>query len=73
LGDKEKNIYAIHLVNNGASRKVILTGLPAALKSFKVFITDKNDSMKEEHLRPVSHGKAEFILKETSFTSLFTD
>ncbi len=73
LGDKEKNIYAIHLVNNGASRKVILTGLPAAVKSFKVFITDKNESMKEKHSIPVSHGKAEFNLQETSFTSLFTD
>ena len=73
LGDKEKNIYAIHLVNNGASRKVILTGLPSGIKSFKVFITDKNDSMKEEHSIPVSHEKAEFILQETSFTSLFAD
>jgi len=73
LGDKEKNIYAIHLVNNGASRKVILTGLPAAIKSFKVFITDKNDSMKQEHSISVSNGKAEFILQETSFASLFTD
>lgn len=73
LGDNVKNIYAIHLVNNGASRKVILTGLPARIKSFKVFITDKNDSMKQEHSIPVSNGKAEFILKETSFTSLFTD
>jgi len=73
LGDKEKNIYAIHLVNNGASRKVILTGLPARIKTFKVFITDKNHSMKEEHSIPVSHGKAEFILQETSYTSLFTD
>jgi hypothetical protein len=73
LGDNLKNIYAIHLVNNGASRKVILTGLPARIKSFKVFITDKNDSMKQQHSIPVSNGKAEFILKETSFTSLFTD
>ncbi|MGN6540606.1 MAG: hypothetical protein ACTHKY_07335 [Ginsengibacter sp.] len=73
LGDNVNNIYAIHLVNNGASRKVILTGLPARIKSFKVFITDKNDSMKQQHSIPVSNGKAEFILKETSFTSLFTD
>jgi hypothetical protein len=73
LGDNVKNIYAIHLVNNGASRKVILTGLPARIKSFKVFITDKNDSMKQQHSIPVSNEKAEFILQETSFTSLFTD
>ncbi len=73
LGDNEKNIYAIHLVNNGASRKVILTGLPSDVKSFKVFVTDKNQSTKEERSLPVSNGKAEFILKETSFTSLFKE
>ncbi len=73
LGDSLKNINAIHLVNNGASRNVIITGLPASVKSFRVFVTDKNQSMKEGKLIPVSNGKAEFILKETSFTSLFKD
>jgi len=71
LGDNQKNIYAIHLVNNGASRKVILTGIPRSVKSFKVFVTGKNQSMKEEKSISVSNGKAEFILKETAFTSLF--
>ncbi|MGN6532115.1 MAG: hypothetical protein ACTHK0_10215 [Ginsengibacter sp.] len=70
LGDNVKNIYAIHLVNNGASRKVILSGLPRSVKSFKVFVTDKNESMKEGKPIPVSNGKVEFILKETSFTTI---
>jgi len=73
LGDKGKNIYAIHLVNNGASRKVILTGLPASIKFFKAFITDKNKSMQKTQSIPVSDGNAEFILKETSFMSLFNN
>jgi hypothetical protein len=73
LGDKGKNIYAIHLVNNGAARRVILTGIPKTVKSFKVFVTDRILSMKEERSIPVSYGKAEFILKETSYTSLFKD
>jgi hypothetical protein len=73
LGDNPKNIYAIHLVNNGPSRKVILTGLPVRVKAFKVFVTDKNQSMKEGKPIKVSNGKAEFILKETSFTSLFNE
>ena len=73
LGNKEKNIYAIHLVNNGASRRVILTGLPAAVKSFKVFVTDKNESMQEGRTITVLNGKAEFLLKESSYTSLFKE
>lgn len=73
LGDNVKNIYAIHLVNNGASRKVILTGLPTGIKAFKVLVTDKNEFMEEGKPIPVSNGTAEFILKETSFTSLFKD
>jgi hypothetical protein len=73
LGDNEKNIYAIHLVNNGASRKVILTGLPTSVKSFKVFVTDKNESMKKGKPVSVSNRKAEFILKETSFTTILIE
>jgi hypothetical protein len=72
LGDREKNMYAIHLVNNGASRKVILTGLPTNIKTFRIFVTDKNDSMKAGGVIQVANGKAEFILKETSFASLFS-
>ncbi len=72
LGDNNKRIYAIHLVNNGATRNVTLTGLPLKVKSLKIFVTDKKESMKEEKKIPVVNGKANFILKETSFTSLFS-
>lgn len=72
LGDNDKGVYAIHLVNNDASRKVTVTGIPSKIKSFKLFITDKNDNMKEEKSIMVSQGKATFILQQTSFTSLFS-
>ena len=72
LGDNVKGVYAIHLVNNDASRKVTITGIPSKIKSFKVFITNQNDDMKEKKSIPVSQGKATFILQQTSFTSLFS-
>ena len=47
LGDNERGVYAFHLVNNEASRKVTITGIPSKIKSFKLFITDQNENMKE--------------------------
>lgn len=72
LGDNERGVYAIHLVNNGASRKITVTGIPLKIKSFKIFITDENDHVKQGKLIPVENGKVTFVLKQTSFTSLFS-
>jgi len=73
VGDKQSGKYVIHLVNNAATRKVTLTGLPSTIKSLRVFLTDKNKSMKEGRSIPVANGKAVFLLKQTSFTSLFSE
>src|SRR6185312_9896988 len=72
LGDNEKGIYAIHLVNNGAARKITLRGIPEKIKQFKIFVTDKNRDMMQEKSVHVVNGEAAFILNETSFTSLFS-
>ena len=72
LGDNERGVYAIHLVNNGASRKITVTGIPLKIKSFKIFITDEIDHVKQGKLIPVENGKVTFVLKQTSFTSLFS-
>lgn len=70
LGDNEKSIYAIHIVNNGASRNVTIKGLPEKVKSLKVYVTDKNQSMKEEKPVKVTDGKARFVLVKTSYITL---
>ena len=73
LGDNAKGIYSIQMVNNGASRKVNLRGLPQNIKSLRVFVTNKKRSMEEGKPIPVRNGNAIFILEETSYTSLETD
>jgi hypothetical protein len=72
LGDDQKGIYAIHLVNNGASREITIKGIPKKISQFKIFITDKNRDMEEEKNVPVENGEATFTLKQASFTSLFS-
>ncbi len=71
-GDNGKNIYAVQLVNNGAKRKIVLTGLPAGVKQLQIFTTSKELSMKEGSPVKVKNGKAKFKIEATSYTSLIT-
>jgi len=73
LGDNNKRIYAIHLVNNGAAREVIISGIPATIKQFKIYVTDATSEMQQQKNIPVKNGKAVFNLKQTSFSSLFSE
>jgi hypothetical protein len=70
LGDNEKSIYAIHMVNNGAGRNVTITGFPEKVKSLQVFVTDEHQSMKKQKPVKVIDGKARFVLAKTSYTTL---
>ena len=72
LGDNVKGIYARHLVNNGATREVILTGLPGTIKLLHIWITDKNRGMQEGAAIRVVNGKAKFTLDATSYTTLIS-
>ena len=72
LGDNGKGICAIHLVNNGTARQVTFSGIPAAIKSLRMLITDKKRPMEEGTAIPVVNGKAKFVLTETSFTTLLS-
>jgi hypothetical protein len=73
LGDNQKNRYAIHIVNNGATRSATVNGLPSNIKSLRMYFTDQSHDMKEEKRIPVVHGIASFTLGKTSFTSLFSE
>lgn len=72
LGDNERGIFAIHLVNNGATRKITINGIPKNVSQFKIFVTDKNRNTQQEKSVRVVNGEAIFILDQTSFTSLFS-
>lgn len=73
LGDNGKGTYAVHLVNNGATREVNLTGLPVKVKSLRLFVTDKTRDMREGQRISVTNGQARFTLDTGSFTSLMTE
>ncbi len=73
LGDNTKNSYAIHLVNNGATRKVTLAGLPLNVKLLHLYCTNKTLNMQESGPVKVKNGKARFELQETSYVTLMTD
>ncbi len=72
LGDNRKSIYAFHLVNTGAQRKVELTGLPEGVKQLRIYTTTDKLNMKEGGLIKVKHGKAKFKIEESSYTSLLS-
>ena len=70
LGDNTKDIYSIHLVNNGAARKVTLSGFPATIKSLRVWVTDSKRNMQKMPPVAVRNGKAVFMLDATCYTTL---
>jgi hypothetical protein len=72
LGDLKKNDFAFHLVNNGATRQVTITGLPAKVKKLDVYVTDINRNMEQKESIKVENGIATFTLDKVSFTSLMT-
>jgi hypothetical protein len=70
LGDATTKTHALHIVNNGAERKVILKNLPATLRLFQIFYTSKTASMQEGPMVLVHKGEAGFQLPANSFTTL---
>jgi hypothetical protein len=60
----------LHVVNTGAARPTTLTGLPADVKQLRVWVTDTKRGMEEGARIPVTGGKAQFTLDQTSYTML---
>jgi hypothetical protein len=71
LGDNTKGSYAVHIVNNGTTRKVTLTGLPAGVKQLNVYITSKTLNM-QGHLLQVKNGGVNFKLPATCYATLIS-
>jgi hypothetical protein len=70
MGDNSKGVYAIHLVNNGSTREVSLTGLPVKITLLHYYITTTKLNMKEERAVEVRNGMAKFTLPAVSYVSL---
>lgn len=70
FGDIAENVYSVHIVNNGAERRVILDGLPESASEFSVYITDDTRDMKKGTSVSVSNGQAKFTLKAAAYTTL---
>jgi hypothetical protein len=60
----------VHLVNNGAARTAIVSGLPADVKEMRVLVTDSRRGMQETGRVPVAQGMVQLPLDSMSFTSL---
>lgn len=73
LGNPSKHIYAIHIVNSGAARTVIIKGLPASVKSLRVFVTDKKQAMKEMSVAKVNDHQLVFKLPKRCYTTLVNE
>jgi hypothetical protein len=70
LGDNTKGTYTIHLVNNGTTRDVTLTGLPAKSKLVHLYKTNQTANMEEEKTPKPENGKIVFKMDATSYYTL---
>lgn len=73
LGDPERAIYAIHLVNNGSSRLASLSGLPSDIRWMKMWVTNHQSSNAQRRPIRVIDGVAEFTAESNSFITLLAD
>ena len=71
-GNNERGAYAIHIVNNGATRTATITGLPANIKRLQMFVTSKNLNMKQSTIN-VTKGGATFTTITESYTTLVSE
>ena len=73
LGNTRTGKIVLHIVNNGAKRNIILSGIPAGQSSFKIYLTGQHLCMQESK-KPVTvkKGEAKFILPEQTFATLIS-
>ncbi len=71
-GNNSKQQYAVHLVNDGATRMATIKGLPQALKQLTVYTTTKTMNMQKRTV-PVINGQAQLTLNTESYTTLVSE
>jgi len=70
LADNNKGIYTVHLVNNGSSRMVTISGLPANIKTWQLYLTNKKSNDKQTHSIDIKDGVILIKAKSESFYTL---
>jgi len=73
LGDRTRNAFALHVTNNGATRKATVSGIPDGVKKLRVLITDATRGMELQSVKGVVGGKVSFVLEAGTFTSLVSE
>jgi len=71
--DESKDVYVVHLVNNGAERMATIKGFPARVKKFYIYVTSKTKNMIEEKPVAVVHGYAKLLLDAVSYTTIVSE
>jgi hypothetical protein len=73
FGNIARGAYALHMVNNGASRKATISGFPAEVKELLMYITDASHGMVQSGKLPVQDGTVEAELPSACFVTLITN
>jgi hypothetical protein len=72
FGNISRGKYAVHIVNNGAEREVMIKGIPSGVKYFTIYITDQVRGMEKAGEVQVINGNAGFKLAPAGFTTLIS-
>jgi hypothetical protein len=72
FGNISRGEYALHIVNNGAECQATVSGIPADVSTFEIFVTDREYGMKKMGEALVSEGKLTFSLSKAGFTTLIS-
>jgi len=70
FGDILNGIYTIHIVNNSAQRKAIISNIPENIKIMNVYKTDFTRGMQCADSVPVINGVAEIVLESACYTTV---
>jgi hypothetical protein len=73
LGDNDRGIYTVHIVNNGAARMTTLKGLPEDMEWAKVYVTNETSKMSPGRPVRVRNGEASFLAEANSFITILAD
>ncbi len=72
FGNISRGKYAVHIVNNGAEREVVLKGIPPGIKYFSLYFTDQSNHMEKTGEVQVINGNATLKLGPAGFSSLIS-
>jgi len=72
LADEKGKTIAIHIVNNGPTREITITGIPPKIKNVDLWITDATRNMGKTATLQTKGGGITFTADKVSFISLMT-